>query len=1707
MIIKQPTRSRPSSPNNSANLPPSTKSPSSSSLGPDSAHHQQAYHPSNSNPSPSSPSNSACNSPLLSPNRLPSSMSLAPFSPTTPSKLPSTASSPTSANPSFRALRPRRSAASLRSIPEHRSKDVDQPPLPVPATPWIEPATPGFLNTLGEPSSSPSPPASNGPPDTIPHGIQYSPSVVDPAHPQSQPPSPHQSRSDEQYAIGPHTVPGPRDQRSLSSRYRLAPQPLTTRHSEGSQYASSSNWTPSTTGSRSGYDSTTNGMRSSIASRDSRFTAETDYDDYCHPKPIVLQQSPQNVGSHSHPLNLSVSASWHSGDQPNLKYTGGYPTSQAKPGEDNKNTPTLLSLIDLDQTPRDQHDMVGLGITSDETITVTRGSRSPSLTGPIDPARALGSHTSASRPSRMARAASSSISNGTSINPSPVNPVYSQQQLNALNLNLRSSRAPTPLGERATSSKVVNPESGDSSNARPGNLYITPHCLGLAGLPYETPSSSNPNSGRNTPSSGPPSTMSTSTRRPPASHTAESVFQQRDNDPPRGHSAEGSTESKHRFYQHQSHWDDFDDSPSLHSSSQIPSQAVALVEDGLGCIVDTSNSKCPLEKLAVPENTTHLLLAKNYSPFLIGALLSSRLSTIAATLVVLDISECGLTSLPSAIAHCEVLEELNVSGNVLASGELPVFLSNLTALKVLASDRCGLYQIAHPYNGLLHLRDWSVRYNHLRCLPSWLCLLPRLEILLVDGNEFEPPWLELVEPLLSANIYARAEPPPPPIGSCDITESRHFASSYPSPVTSSVGSTLRSLPDPSHNARTPPDEHRPNATAERSKRGRRNLGGSESAWVTSASTLASDHLDENGERPPSPCSAEGSNHPSSPRSGYLRRLHSINDTGVGSISRPPSAHETPTHSNLPLMDPHMSSISRDDAADGFRPPSSITYHPRRPSSSSVMQQGNPATPLEYADGSNHPAGSRHEPKALSPTETSQAASTNHQKKSFGFLKKMSLGKLRREPVRSRASSTASGSIYNRSSSNLGPEAHHLDPSKLMSPDDLTPQESDEHHQGDRSSKSSADDPPPPPSAKKRLHDRRSFLKLEDHFLPLNSTSIRHPGVIDEHEDPSNPQSPKVQTSHSSHGEAREPNSAATFSSFQPPPSSAASRWSSLRSIMMYLRDVHDLSGDFARVPGNIIASGARPMLSNGVSRATSTKQPYPTTSIYSDGKSTPSMPYPYGAIEFEPESLDNGLSNGTLAVSPTALPTFEPPKVTENAQKRSKVMEEIVATEKSYIKGLKELSDIYITSASLMVSGSIGKEKEPVVPPAERKVVFNNVEAIIGFHVDVLLPDFQAVMDSLRQKQSAIAMADFKEPASGSDELSKRCQETESQLTNFAAEELARVFIRHAAFLKLYSTYITQFDTALERLREWSVTAPAASAATPAWTPSSMATSNNPASNHHSTLSGGQKKRLKTYMKRCRAHPSHTQMNLESYLLMPVQRLPRYKLLLENLVSCTPDLSCTSAREIQSRNLGGVLTDKKPQPLTPNKVAVEALNIVSAVTSEMNERKRDSEGRQRLLYWQQRFGNKFRSPLVQPHRTLIKEGTMSLMRTVKLTTKDSATIGAGSSHPSARIRVPVLNTDSQPVAMIVLLCTDLLVLVKDPGDGGTATNQSPASLFQALRLAQHSKQYMSLPATIFGADQTMIRFVDSRAIFYFQCDCQRSAAAWMVAINQQVPLL
>lgn len=144
------------------------------------------------------------------------------------------------------------------------------------------------------------------------------------------------------------------------------------------------------------------------------------------------------------------------------------------------------------------------------------------------------------------------------------------------------------------------------------------------------------------------------------------------------------------------------------------------------------------------------------------------------------------------------------------------------------------------------------------------------------------------------------------------------------------------------------------------------------------------------------------------------------------------------------------------------------------------------------------------------------------------------------------------------------------------------------------------------------------------------------------------------------------------------------------------------------------------------------------------------------------------------------------------------------------------------------------------------------------------------------------------------------------------------------------------------------------------------------------SLTAAQKKRIRRLLKDARKNSRHSQIDLQSYLLMPIQRIPRYKLLLASLAECTPAEG----------------EDSIPDPLVS-----AALESMSQLASEMNERKRDSEGRKRLvrrfagpaalcqhrsqIYWQGRLGKIFKSPIVQAHRTVLKEGSMTLTRVVK----------------------------------------------------------------------------------------------------------------------------
>ena len=102
------------------------------------------------------------------------------------------------------------------------------------------------------------------------------------------------------------------------------------------------------------------------------------------------------------------------------------------------------------------------------------------------------------------------------------------------------------------------------------------------------------------------------------------------------------------------------------------------------------------------------------------------------------------------------------------------------------------------------------------------------------------------------------------------------------------------------------------------------------------------------------------------------------------------------------------------------------------------------------------------------------------------------------------------------------------------------------------------------------------------------------------------------------------------------------------------------------------------------------------------------------------------------------------------------------------MKGMQELVDIYVkpASAPVTVIGGVST-KETVVPASERKVVFNGLDSLLSFHKESFLPSLEKAYTSLE------------------------CSTDEDgEASTNAALAVARVFVSHAAFMRMYSTYI-----------------------------------------------------------------------------------------------------------------------------------------------------------------------------------------------------------------------------------------------------------------------------------------------------------------------------
>lgn len=69
-------------------------------------------------------------------------------------------------------------------------------------------------------------------------------------------------------------------------------------------------------------------------------------------------------------------------------------------------------------------------------------------------------------------------------------------------------------------------------------------------------------------------------------------------------------------------------------------------------------------------------------------MLPSLLLVAAPSLLVLDLSDNDLTSMPEGLKQCLSLEELNLSGNMLRS--IPPWFGHLVNMRMLILDDCGL---------------------------------------------------------------------------------------------------------------------------------------------------------------------------------------------------------------------------------------------------------------------------------------------------------------------------------------------------------------------------------------------------------------------------------------------------------------------------------------------------------------------------------------------------------------------------------------------------------------------------------------------------------------------------------------------------------------------------------------------------------------------------------------------------------------------------------------------------------------------------------------------------------------------------------------------------------------------------------------------------------------------------------------------------------
>lgn len=947
----------------------------------------------------------------------------------------------------------------------------------------------------------------------------------------------------------------------------------------------------------------------------------------------------------------------------------------------------------------------------------------------------------------------------------------------------------------------------------------------------------------------------------------------------------------------------------------------------------------------------------------------------------------------------------------------------------------------------------SVRRNKLVCLPTWLCLLNQLETLKVDGNPFTPEWAQIVPPIL--------EGPFPMTASSSRRRNAHHRhlsinNGIRTPV--SMASLESSDQEPNSASSSTPNLDQSFGTASSSA--------SQSTYLVSAlssiaennlhsAPLPETHANGGALASPGPVTETPQSH------GGLRKMRS-----AGALLRSLDQPASNTTSNFT---PPRPVIAERSATEGRRAASAMGNYHEEP-------QIHPGKLV----------------KSSTPKTTTPPTKTGR----WGFLRKMSMNRLRPDKEKV-AAIAASASDNLKSLPPLPPIRHqHSEPIQhvtirpgmvsTMSAATLPSRKIADFEGSEFGQMSSCSTPSaltmpisglpyqPSPMSIASIGFGSALRGKRRSFLPIDGPPSINVQI------PTSAFSTAGSADNISQLATEAPTSQTTALPYTPAQPMVGSpvtdteyeeRYTrGLETIKLILRDLHDLSRrsimprDGSTVMGNSSADSSY--------AGSTVPSEHPGSPLSSNRDSF------INVRQARRPTLEGGDSRDSPAADSEEFGEREPSlsgkKFKNDKSKRTRCIHEIWETERTYVRNLGELVTIYVRPASQPVNQS-KSVVETVIPAAERKIVFGGVESILAIHRDNFLPALETVLKQLIEN--------------GDDE--------KGILSIDTAYSVGEVFRTYIAYMKQYSTYITNFDNALARMKTWSLSNSGSS--TPAFSGKSSAANASvnalsagmgavslsasavPTTSGQS-MSSSQRKRVKAFLKKAREHPMHSQISLESYLLLPIQRVPRYKLLvsvfiyinkIDNLLLILLKLTelamCTPAR---SDGLRDALDD--------------ALTEISSLASLMNEEKRDADSRLRLLDWQKRFTNSGRSPLVQPHRRLVMEGPLTLSRIVKKasTFVECETVVKGDGDHTimpgkAVVPVDYVMPESVEREVMLILCSDMMVLATDRGEGW----DGHVNVFNVLRMAT-----MQEPASLTAGN--ILRVVDnnvSRAICQICC--------------------